>query len=141
MSSAVTPPLATAGSARLTRLVSSPRAILGGALVALAVFGAIFAPVLTPYGPNDADFLAVLQAPSLAHPFGTDELGRDILTRVLFGARVSLVVGLISVLASLIVGGLIGAVAGYLSGWTDTLIMRLMDVIFAFPGVLLALAI
>ncbi len=134
-------PVATGSSTRFTRLVSSPRAILGGALVTLAVVSAIFAPVLTPYGPNETNFLAVLQAPSLAHPFGTDELGRDILTRVLFGARVSLLVGLGSVLASLIIGGLIGAIAGYLSGWADTIIMRLMDVIFAFPGVLLALAI
>ncbi|TDL78297.1 ABC transporter permease [Palleronia sediminis] len=128
-------------SARLPRLLSSPRALLGGGLVALAILAAILAPVLTPYGPNDTDFLAILQPPSLAHPFGTDDLGRDILTRVIYGARVSLVVGLVSVLASLVVGGIIGSIAGYVSGWTDTIIMRLMDVIFAFPGVLLALAI
>lgn len=131
----------TPATARLRRLVRSPRAVFGGLLVALAILAAIFAPVLTPYGPNETDFVAVLQAPSGAHPFGTDDLGRDILTRVLFGARVSLIVGVVSVLASLVVGGLIGAVAGYAAGWTDTIIMRLMDVIFAFPSVLLALAI
>ncbi|ETW11429.1 binding-protein-dependent transport system inner membrane protein [Roseivivax marinus] len=128
-------------TARLRRLVRSPRAVFGGVLVALAILAAIFAPVLTPYGPNETDFVAVLQAPSGVHPLGTDDLGRDILTRVLFGARVSLIVGVVSVLASLVVGGLIGAVAGYAAGWTDTIIMRLMDVIFAFPSVLLALAI
>ncbi|WP_099828209.1 ABC transporter permease [Oceaniglobus indicus] len=139
MSTVESPPAAIV--ARPARFPSSPRAILGGGLVALAIVVAIFAPVLTPYGPNDTDFLAVLQGPSLAHPFGTDELGRDILTRVFYGARVSLLVGLVSVLASLAIGGLIGAIAGYLAGWTDTVVMRLMDVIFAFPSVLLALAI
>jgi peptide/nickel transport system permease protein len=137
MSAVAASPAAT----RLPRLLASPRALLGGGLVFLAILGATLAPVLTPYGPNDTDFLALLQAPGLAHPLGTDDLGRDILTRVLYGARVSLMVGLVSVLASLIAGGLIGSFAGYVSGWTDTILMRLMDVIFAFPSVLLALAI
>ncbi|WP_299818984.1 ABC transporter permease [uncultured Jannaschia sp.] len=132
---------ASPAAARLPPLLVSPRALLGGGLVLLAILAAILAPVLTPYGPNETDFLAVLQGPGLAHPFGTDELGRDILTRVLYGARVSLSVGLVSVLASLVAGALIGSFAGYASGWTDTILMRLMDVIFAFPSVLLALAI
>ncbi|WP_394155704.1 ABC transporter permease [Loktanella salsilacus] len=126
---------------RIAPLFSSRRAFLGWGLVLLAVFIALFAPWLTPYPPNKPDFLSLLSGPSFAHPFGTDDLGRDVLTRIFYGARVSLFVGLASVVSSLFLGAMLGAVAGYASGWTDNVIMRVMDVIFAFPSVLLALAI
>lgn len=138
MSAASAPP---STRLRLPALVASRRAALGIALVGIAALAAILAPILTPYGPDTPDFTALLASPSLAHPFGTDDLGRDVLTRVLYGARVSLVVGLLSVLSALAAGALLGSVAGYAGGWTEAVIMRAMDVIFAFPGVLLALAI
>ncbi len=131
----------TSPSMRLPALVSNRRAVFGLVLVGLAVFGAILAPFLTPYTPDTPDFAALLTPPSAAHPLGTDDLGRDLLTRILYGARVSLSVGLFSVLSALAVGALLGSMAGYAGGWADAVIMRAMDVIFAFPSILLALAI
>jgi peptide/nickel transport system permease protein len=132
---------ASAGSLRVRAVFGNWRARLGVILVGLAVVAAVLAPWLTPYAPDKPDFTAILAGPSLAHPMGTDDLGRDVLTRVLYGARVSLIVGFLSVASSLVIGALLGAVAGYAGRWIDAVIMRLMDVIFAFPGVLLALAI
>lgn len=132
---------ASAGSVRLRSVFGNWRARLGVVLVGLAVVAAMFAPWLTPYAPNKPDFTAILAGPSLAHPMGTDDLGRDMLTRVLYGARVSLIVGFVSVVSSLAIGALLGAVAGFAGRWIDAIIMRVMDVIFAFPSVLLALAI
>lgn len=126
---------------RAHALLGNRRAGLGTLLVGTAVFAAIFAPLLTPYVPNKPDFASILASPSWAHPFGTDDLGRDMLTRVLYGARVSLLVGLMSVVSSLILGGLLGGIAGYAGRWVEAIIMRVMDVIFAFPSVLLALGI
>lgn len=125
----------------LRKIVANRRAMLGCLLVGSAVLVGVFAPYLTPYSPDKPDFLAVLAPPSLAHPLGTDDLGRDQLSRVFHGARVSLVVALCSVLSALVLGTLLGSIAGYAGRWADALIMRVMDVIFAFPGVLLALAI
>jgi peptide/nickel transport system permease protein len=118
-----------------------PRTLLGAGIVATVILLAGLAPVLSPYDPNTPDFLATLAAPSRAHWAGTDELGRDVLSRIVWGARASLVVGLISVGGALAVGSLIGLVAGYFGRRVDTLLMRAMDVIFAFPSILLALAI
>lgn len=132
---------AFAGSIRLRAVFANWRARLGLILVGLAVVAAVFAPWLTPYAPDKPDFTAILAGPSPAHPMGTDDLGRDVLTRVLYGARVSLIVGFVSVVSSLVIGALLGAVAGYAGRWLDAVIMRVMDVIFAFPSVLLALAI
>lgn len=129
------------GYLRLRVIFANWRARLGAILVALAVVAAIFAPWLTPYVPNKPDFTAILSGPTLAHPMGTDDLGRDVLTRILYGARVSLLVGFVSVVSSLAIGAMLGAVAGYAGRWIDAIIMRVMDVIFAFPSVLLALAI
>lgn len=134
-------PASAAARGGVVAMLRNRRAAAGFALVGLAVAAALLAPVLTPYAPNEPDFLAVLSGPSLQHPLGTDDLGRDVLTRVFHGARVSLVVGVFSVLSALIAGTVLGAAAGYAGSWADAVIMRVMDVIFAFPSVLLALAI
>ncbi len=126
---------------RLAAMLANRRAALGLFLVGLAVFAALFAPLLSPYLPDKPDFVAILKGPSLAHPLGTDDLGRDVFTRILYGARVSLLVGTFSVASALVLGAALGSIAGYVGGWLDSIIMRLMDVIFAFPSVLLALAI
>ena len=134
-------PASAAARGGVVAMLRNRRAAAGFALVGLAEAAALLAPVLTPYAPNEPDFLAVLSGPSLQHPLGTDDLGRDVLTRVFHGARVSLVVGVFSVLSALIAGTVLGAAAGYAGSWADAVIMRVMDVIFAFPSVLLALAI
>ena len=123
------------------RLLRDPRAALGLLLVGLAVLGAVLAPLLPLPGPETPDFLATLAPPGGAHPLGTDDLGRDTLSRILAGARVSLLVGVASVGAALLLGGAIGLVSGFFGGWVDTVLMRLMDVLLAFPGILLALGI
>ena len=102
---------------------------------------AVFAPILAPYDPLSQSPIIRLQAPSAAHLMGTDELGRDVLSRVIYGAQTSLVVGLTSVALSATVGTLIGMVAGFVGGGWDEGIMRFMDVIMAFPAVILAIAI
>jgi len=128
--------------ARLSALaLADPRATAGLLIVAAAALAALAAPLLAPFDPELPDFEAILASPSAAHPFGTDELGRDVLSRIIYGARASLFVGLVSVAGSLVAGTAAGLAAGYFGGWTDTAIMRVMDVIFAFPSILLALAI
>jgi peptide/nickel transport system permease protein len=122
------------------RLFRRPAALAGGVVLLLVILTAIFAPLLAPYDP-DAISANLRQAPSISHPFGTDELGRDVLSRIIYGARVSLRVGLISIGIALVVGTMIGITAGYWGGWLDSFIMRLMDVMLAFPGFLLAIAI
>lgn len=133
--------VAASPRAALGPLLGNRRAVAGVVLVGLAIFAAVFAPFLTPYAPDAPDFTAILAPPSRAHPLGTDDLGRDVLTRVIYGARVSLAVGVLSVLSALVAGAVLGSVAGYAGGWVEAGIMRAMDVIFAFPSVLLALAI
>jgi peptide/nickel transport system permease protein len=123
----------------LPALARDPRSAAGLLLVAVVLAAALVGPLLSPYGPDQTDFAATLAPPSLAHPFGTDDLGRDVLARILTGARISLVVGLGSVGAALVAGVPIGLVAGYFGGWTDGVLMRCMDVLLAFPGLLLAL--
>lgn len=115
-------------------------AIAGMVMLLLLVLGAIFAPILAPYSPTATDFNALQQPPSSQHWFGTDQLGRDIFSRVLYGARVSLAAGLISVLLALLLGGLIGLVAGFYGGWIDDVLMRLTDAMLAFPFLVLAIA-
>lgn len=123
------------------RLVGKPRAVIGGAVIAAMIVAAVFAPLVAPYDPTVQNFTDLLQGPSVAHPLGTDELGRDTLSRVIYGARVSLQVGLIAVGLSLIVGGCLGLISGYVGGAVDTVIMRIMDGLLAFPALVLALAI
>lgn len=113
---------------------------IGLAIVLLTAVAAIVGPALVPYDPAAQDLAQRLVGPSWLHPFGQDELGRDILARLLIGARISFVVGLSVVSISSTAGTIIGAIAGYAGGWVDTLLGRLMDVLLAFPGILLAIA-
>jgi peptide/nickel transport system permease protein len=113
---------------------------VGIVIVSIAVLAALLGPALTPYDPAAQDLARRLEAPSLAHPFGLDELGRDILARILSGARISLLVGLAVVSVSSAVGMLVGSVAGYFGGRVDDVISRVIDVLMAFPGILLAIA-
>ncbi len=112
-----------------------------GSLVVLSfiVIAAIVGPELLPYDPEYIDFDSNSESPSLAHPFGTDELGRDQLVRVLDGGRISLAVAVIAVFVSMTVGVLIGAAAGYRGGWVDNLLMRLVDVFYSMPSLLVAI--
>lgn len=115
---------------------------MAGAIITLAlVMIAIFGRVIAPYDPLAMNFSALFAPPSLAHPFGTDEFGRDIFSRVLYGARISMQVALIAVSISGSVGVLLGLLAGFYRGWIDEVVMRFMDVLFAFPAVLLAITI
>jgi len=123
------------------RLLRKPPAAIGAALTVLTVLAAVFAPYLTPYDPIALDVINRLQGPSSEHWLGTDELGRDILTRLLYGARVSLQVGAISIAIAIAVGVPLGLASAYFRGFTDTIIMRTMDALAAFPAILLALAI
>lgn len=126
---------------RLRRMLSRPRAAVGIGLSTLLVALALLAPIVAPHDPLAQARGDELASPSLRFPFGTDELGRDILSRVLFGARISLMVALLSVLIASVVGVLIGLVGGYFGGRWDAVIMRLTDTILAFPAILLAMAI
>lgn len=112
----------------------------GGTIVAIAVLAALLGPAISPYHPADQELALRLEPPSRAHVFGLDELGRDIFARVLAGARISLLVGLSVVSVSSLIGIMVGAVAGYFGGRVDDLISRIMDVLLAFPGILLAIA-
>jgi peptide/nickel transport system permease protein len=123
------------------RLRRQPLSIFSAILVTVLILTAIFGPLLAPYDPNAIDMANRFGPPSPAHPFGTDDFGRDILSRVMVGARVSLMVGLIAVGLSATVGSFLGLVAGYAGRVTDEIIMRAMDILFAFPAILLAIAI
>ena len=116
-------------------------AVVGLAVIVVLVLAALLAPLLSPYPPNAIDTAASRQPPSAAHWFGTDLLGRDLFTRVLYGAQTSLQVGIIAVLIATSIGVTAGAVAGYFGGKVDTLIMRVTDVFLAFPYLLLAIAV
>jgi peptide/nickel transport system permease protein len=115
--------------------------VVGALMIALIVGVAVLAPAIAPYGPLDTDYTARLQAPGPRHPFGTDNLGRDIFSRVLHGASIDLQVGLISVLLPFLIGGALGCLAGYYGGRIDSLVMRIADVIQAFPFLILIIAI
>ena len=113
---------------------------VGIVIVLIAVGAALVGPVLTPYDPAAQELARRLEGPTLAHPFGLDELGRDILARILSGARISLLVGVAVVSVSSTVGMLLGSIAGYFGGRVDDVISRVIDVLMAFPGILLAIA-
>jgi peptide/nickel transport system permease protein len=126
---------------RLRRAWRNRSAALGGALLLAWLLIALFAPVIAPYSPTAQKITNRLKPPSAQHWFGTDELGRDVFSRVLHGARVSLPVGLAVVAMTGSVGILLGALAGYLGGFLDEAIMRIADAVLAFPSLILAIAI
>jgi len=122
------------------RLLRRKGAMLGLAFVAFFIAMALFAPWVAPHDPLATSWSAIRKAPSAAYLFGTDEIGRDVLSRVIWGARASLLAGLVSVCISLSFGVPIGMLAGYLGGWTDTLISRVTDAMLACPFLILAIA-
>ncbi len=113
---------------------------IGLTIIGLLLVTALLAPFLAPYDPLAIDLRGELEGPGAGHPLGQDKLGRDILSQVIYGSRVSLVVGLVVVGISLIIGVSLGATAGYFGGIFDTLLMRVVDILLAFPGILLAIA-
>jgi peptide/nickel transport system permease protein len=123
------------------RLMRDKLAIAGLAIMVIFILTALLAPLLTPYDPIVQNLIERRQTPSLQHPLGLDDLGRDILSRIVYGTRKSLQVGVVSVSLAILVGALIGAISGYLGGWVDILVMRLMDIMLAFPSLLLAITI
>ena len=125
----------------LRAFFSNKLAVFGTAVMTVFVLMAVFAPLVAPYDPLQTDLPQKFDGPSLAHPFGQDELGRDILSRVIYGARISLTAGLAAVALATVVGTIVGLTAGYLGRWPDSLLMRLMDVLLAFPSILLAIVI
>jgi ABC-type dipeptide/oligopeptide/nickel transport system permease subunit len=135
--------VAAQGPTRLAlRQLRRSRLALPGLLIVLVfVVGGLFAPLIAPYDPYKNDLMNVLMPPSAEHWFGTDELGRDLLSRILYGARISLIEGVLSVALAMVIGVPVGIVSGYLGGRIDAVIMRTIDVLLAFPGVLLAIVI
>lgn len=122
-----------------SRFLRHPGARIGGLLIVLAVGGALLAPLLTTYDPIAVAPADRLQGPSGTHLLGTDIYGRDTLARVLYGGRISLAVGILSVGLAVLVGGTIGALSGFWGGWADAAVMRVADVLLAFPAILLAI--
>jgi peptide/nickel transport system permease protein len=125
----------------LRTFFSNRLAIFGTAVMIIFILMAIFAPVIAPYDPLQQDLVDKFAPPSRAHLLGQDELGRDILSRVIYGARISLTAGLAAVAIATGVGTIIGVVSGYFGRWPDSVLMRLMDVLLAFPSILLAIVI
>lgn len=127
------------GSDTVRRLLRSPSAVAGMIIVTLLLLAAIFAPLLTPYDPVKQSLREVLQAPSATHPLGTDQLGRDILARILYGARLTLFIGAFAVGVGMLIGVPLGVISGYYRGLADQIIQRLMDLMLSFTTFLLAL--
>lgn len=125
----------------IQNLIRNPLALVSGGFILLLVIVAIFAPWLAPWDPMTPDWMALSSPPSAAHWMGTDDLGRDLMSRIIYGARISLYVGVLSVTLGMVVGIVLGLLAGYYGRWVDMLIMRGSDVLFAFPGMLLAIAV
>ena len=125
----------------MIRLRRNYLAIFGLVVMLLLIFVAIFADQIAPFGYAEQDYAMIRQAPSAKHLLGTDEFGRDVLSRLIYGSRISLQVGLVAVSISLLAGGAIGAVAGYFGGRIDNILMRIMDVQLAIPTILLAIVI
>lgn len=118
------------------------RFAVAGAVVVVVMFALSFlAPFITPYDPNTLDAYHVLLPPSASHWFGTDEVGRDVFTRMVYGARISLLVGFVAIGIATLIGTVVGLVAGYYGGWVDSLLMRFVDVMFCFPTFFLILAV
>ena len=125
----------------LHRFLRNRMAVFGAIVMILLILCALLAPLIAPYGYDDQDASIAKQPPGPGHPFGTDNFGRDILSRIIYGSQISLQVGLIAVAIGLLIGGTLGTVAAFYGGKFDTVIMRFMDVLMAIPGMLLAIAI
>src|SRR5215208_4837410 len=123
------------------RVLRTRGAGFGLVVTVVTIFLALTADIVSPYSPAVQDYAAILSNPTLEHPMGTDNLGRDNLSRIIHGTRVSIQAGLVSVGFATIVGTLMGLAAGYWRGWVDNLLMRLSDALWSFPGIVLALAI
>jgi peptide/nickel transport system permease protein len=115
--------------------------MIGGTVLCILLLSALFAPLIAPYSPFEIDYVSFLKPPDSAHWFGTDELGRDILTRILYGGQASLQVMAMSIIGALVIGSAMGLIAGYLGGWVDEVVMRVVDGLLSFPAIVLALAI
>ena len=123
------------------KLLQQKLAWIGLLICVAVILAAIFAEVLAPYDPSESHYEAILSAPSAQFWLGTDEIGRDILSRVIYGARVSIQVALVSIALAIVLGSMLGMIAGYFGGWTDHIVMRVMDDMLAFPMLVLALGI
>ncbi|HZP79302.1 MAG TPA: ABC transporter permease [Pseudolabrys sp.] len=134
------PPIESPTARALRRLLRRKTAVFGLVVIALLIVLALLAPLIVPYDPTAQSWTAVRKAPSLAHWFGTDEVGRDVLARVIYGARASLLAGCISVTIALAIGIPLGMTAGYLGGIVDMLLSRLVDAMLACPFLILAIA-
>jgi peptide/nickel transport system permease protein len=122
-------------------LLKNKLAVLGGVLVLLVFILSIFAPLFAPYDPSTIDIKNILVGPSFSHPMGTDDLGRDVLSRMLWGGRISLKVGFVAVGIATIIGLALGSLAGYYGRWVDSIIMRSVDIMLSIPTIFLVLAV
>ena len=125
----------------LNRIASDPLALGGLIYIFILILVAVFAPVVAPYDPTRQDYQALTEPPSVAHPFGTDTLGRDVLSRVIFGSRYAVFLGIVIVGIQMVIGISLGLIAGYYGGLIESFIMRLVDISLSIPGIVLALAI
>lgn len=123
----------------LYKIKKNPMTILGLSIIIIMALMAIFAPYITSYNPTQMNIFDRFQAPSIKHLFGTDEVGRDILTRVIYGTRISLTTSISVVVVAGIIGAFIGSVCGYFGGYVDQIVMRIMDMVLAFPTLILAM--
>ncbi|MEI7916822.1 MAG: ABC transporter permease [Methylophilaceae bacterium] len=125
----------------MNAIIKNPLALAGLMIIAIISFMAIFAPLITPFDPDAINVKSILLSPSSAHWMGTDGLGRDVYSRMLFGARISLLVGIVAVGIATVIGIVLGAISGFYRGWVDTVIMRLVDVMLSIPTFFLILAV
>ena len=131
----------TVSKSQFLKAMQNPLAKAGLVIIAIVLLLALLAPLIAPYDPNDINVKAILLSPSWQHWMGTDGLGRDVLSRMLYGGRISLLVGLVAVGISTSIGIVLGAIAGYYRGWVDTVIMRLVDIMLSIPSFFLILAV
>lgn len=125
----------------LRRVYNNPLTLVGAVSVLVLLVASVLAPLISPHSPTDIDIDNILSPPTINHPFGTDDLGRDVLARMLYGSRVSLSVGFVAVGISVLIGIVIGSLAGYFGGRTDSLLMRFVDIMLTFPTLFLILAV
>jgi peptide/nickel transport system permease protein len=132
---------ASFGAVVFRRMLRNPFALAGGAVVSILILVALLAQFISPYDPSAVKTEILLQPPSAHHWLGTDELGRDVLSRMIYGARISLMVGFVSIGLATLIGVIIGAISGYYGGWVDDLMMRFVDIMLTFPVFFLILAV